>query len=304
MIEKLPMQSITVEQYIEAIKDQFPDAEDRNFSDSYYSRLIAGDEFTYLSAANDSDIHIFLLRKIEDYMLVILTNSEYHSGADTKAYIDAYQLWDNFLPFSVSQLTSITSVTDKPYTVVNQHASISGTYTGEWANDKPNGKGVFINGESGSTLDGAIFWEKGSKLEGRWVNGLVEGRGEFNAPMDGNRKGDNYLGGFLRGLQHSWGMYTWANGDRYMGGWSKGLPHSWGMYTKEHTAEEEGYEYMGMYENGLMSGEGKVTFNDGTIYEGSFEKGNFHGDVVVKYTSGEIFDCVFEDGVLISSKQR
>jgi len=192
-----------------------------------------------------------------------------------------------------------TFVYDMPYTVKNSYASIAGTYTGDWANDKPNGFGEFINDESGSTPDGSIFWTKGSTLSGTWVDGLVEGVGEFVSS-----EGHRYLGEYVGGVSHGFGKYTWNDGNSYEGEFENGLPHGLGIFIKVDTDESEGYVYIGDYENGMMSGEGTVIFEDGTAYKGSFENGAFHGNVVVTQSNGDVYDVVFDDGEIVSSTKR
>ena len=135
-----------------------------------------------------------------------------------------------------------TDVTDVPYVVKHSIATIAGTYSGEWDNGMPNGRGEFTAAESGRTADGLLFWFEGDILSGTWVNGLPEGQGEYIGV-----NGEHYEGNYVNGLQTGRGRVTLPNGD---------------VYTGE-------------FFNGLPNGQGKYTYYDGRMVEGTFVNGEF-----------------------------
>ena len=103
-------------------------------------------------------------------------------------------------------------VTDKSYTMVTSKFSVSGTYTGEWKDGKPNGKGTMTMTQSDDR------WDKGDTLySADWMDGLIEGYGQWRSAVDGA-----YDGNFSKGLKSGQGKMWFSDGTVYDGQWSGG----------------------------------------------------------------------------------
>ncbi len=106
----------------------------------------------------------------------------------------------------------VTRVSGEPYTMVTSEFSVTGVYTGEWKDGKPNGEGVMSMHETNDR------WDYGDQLwSADWVNGLIEGYGEWTSAVDGH-----YSGNFSAGLKSGYGKMWFSDGTVYDGQWSKG----------------------------------------------------------------------------------
>lgn len=104
------------------------------------------------------------------------------------------------------------TVTDEPYTMVTSKFSVKGLYTGEWRDGKPNGTGTLTIQETNDRWDtGDTLWSED------WVDGLIEGYGEWRSAVDGA-----YDGNFSSGLKDGYGRMWFGDGRVYDGKWSHG----------------------------------------------------------------------------------
>ena len=104
------------------------------------------------------------------------------------------------------------TVTDEPYTMVTSKFSVDGLYTGEWRDGKPNGAGTLTIQETNDRWDtGDTLWSED------WVDGLIEGYGEWRSAVDGA-----YDGNFSAGLKDGYGRMWFSDGKVYDGQWSHG----------------------------------------------------------------------------------
>lgn len=104
------------------------------------------------------------------------------------------------------------TVTDEPYTMVTSKFSVKGLYTGEWRDGKPNGTGTLTIQETNDRWDtGDTLWSED------WVDGLIEGYGEWRSAVDGA-----YDGNFSSGLKDGYGRMWFGDGRVYDGKWSYG----------------------------------------------------------------------------------
>lgn len=96
--------------------------------------------------------------------------------------------------------------------MVTSKFSVSGTYTGDWKDGKPNGKGTLTITQTDERWDyGDTLWSAD------WVNGLIEGYGQWRSAVDGA-----YDGNFSKGLKSGYGKMWFSDGTVYDGQWSKG----------------------------------------------------------------------------------
>lgn len=206
-------------------------------------------------------------------------------------------------------------------TVYNQpmmYGSWKATYTGQWKDGEPFGKGtiVFEDGEiyegnwenEDFNGQGKYTWSSGSVYEGNWKDGLRNGYGEM-AYANGNmykgnwkdgeksgkgrfvwKKGDVYEGYFANDGKSGQGKYTWANGDVYEGNWADDERNGQGKLTCSN-----GDVYEGNWADDNPNGHGKYTWADGTVYEGDFADGEFNGQGTVTLTDGTTISGTWED---------
>ena len=80
-------------------------------------------------------------------------------------------------------------------------------------------------------------------------------------------------GGWLYGIRHGHGKYTWKNGDIYIGNWIRGQKNG-----KGKIAWTSGNFYKGDWKNDKRTGQGKIEWHDGgeldgDVYEGELKFG-------------------------------
>ncbi len=136
--------------------------------------------------------------------------------------------------------------------------------------------------------EGVVQWLQngapGSRVEGTFVRGRLEGHGRVSAPdgflrYEGDfvageesgsgtlawRNGDRYAGDFLHGDLTGKGVLTRANGERYEGDFVKGA--WWGVGTYTHPGGER---YSGEWVNNKRQGRGEIVWGTGAHYSGLF----------------------------------
>ncbi len=144
---------------------------------------------------------------------------------------------------------------------------------GEWRNDKFTGWGIEArrNGES---------------IEGRFVNGLINGKGIFM-----NSDGDKYIGDFVDSRRHGEGEFISKN-IKYVGEFKNNKMDGKGKIK----FTQEGHEYEGEFYNNQMNGYGIFKWSNGDIYEGEMVNGKMHGNGKYKYNNGLIYEGGYANG--------
>lgn len=99
---------------------------------------------------------------------------------------------------------------------------LDGTYEGGFRNGKFNGKGMFI------------FSKGRRKAVGNFVDGMLDGYGEFICPAF------SYKGQFANGEFYGKGTMIWNNGEKYVGNFVENLCHGQGVYTMSNNAYFKG----------------------------------------------------------------
>lgn len=90
----------------------------------------------------------------------------------------------------------------------------SGTYTGEWADGKPNGQGY-------------ILYDTGNTYDGGWKDGKMNGKGKYTWLV-----GDYYEGDFIDNYFNGQGKYYYASsGNIYEGEWKDDKRNGQGKFT-------------------------------------------------------------------------
>jgi hypothetical protein len=182
----------------------------------------------------------------------------------------------------------VINVTDMPYVLSNAHATIPGIYTGQWSNDAPNGIGEFIYSESGEAHTGGGTFIEGTTLKGVFVNGLLEGFGEFATP-----DGHHYEGNFVEGMRTGQGKYTWPDGDVAEGEFKNSMLHGFVKYTWV-----AGDIFEGIFVDDKANGPGRYIFASGQVFEGEYKDDRRHGPGTLWDAEGTIIrQGIWEDGV-------
>ena len=110
-------------------------------------------------------------------------------------------------------------------------------YSGDFRNDKLNGKGYIEYLKEGHSYEGdfrdnqitgnGIFkWMNGDVYEGSMYNGQMDGRGKYT-----HNNGQVYEGEYSNGLKHGYGKMTYPNGYVYQGEFKDGLPDGKGVFS-------------------------------------------------------------------------
>jgi hypothetical protein len=151
---------------------------------------------------------------------------------------------------------------------------------GMWKKDKFNGWG------RESRCNGDVF-------EGKFVNGLINGKGFF---MDINK--NRYVGDFINVKR--WGKGKWFTDKiSYEGEFYNNKIHGNGRIK----FLKSGIEYIGTFKNDKIDGYGIFKWLNGDKYEGEVKNGKMHGIGKYQYSNGQIFNGTFINGK-IGSKQE
>ena len=193
-------------------------------------------------------------------------------------------------------------------------------YTGEFRDNKKQGKGVYIWSDgarfTGDFADdqasGKGLWEfaSGDKYEGDVLNAVMVGKGVLVS-----RDGSRYEGTFADGKPHGRGTYVFANGDKYEGGIVSGKKSGKGTYVSKNGDRFQvmfvddvaqgtgsydfanGDRYEGEISNGALSGKGKYFHSDGQRSEGVYQNGLLNGQGIFYFSDGSWFEGTFEQGL-------
>jgi len=169
-------------------------------------------------------------------------------------------------------------------------------YDGEWKDDKMKGKGVYVwtNGDKfeGEYADskrsgkGKIFFSDHRKYEGEWLNDKKHGYGEFNWPS-----GIKYKGEWQEDKMQGKGVYLWANGEKYEGNYSNSCKNGKGLFLFP-----DGRRYEGDWLNDKKHGYGEFSWPNGSKYKGSWKDDKQHGKGVYLSVDGKEITGEWQEG--------
>ena len=188
------------------------------------------------------------------------------------------------------------------------------SYTGEFANGFPDGRGVaeYTNGRryegnlKRGKLDGTgtMTYPEGGKYVGEWSDNEKNGEGKMVSS-----NGYTYEGEWKRDLFHGQGVFITPDGTKSSGRWENGKhiegTDEWPDGTKlvgtwKHEGKntgtitwKDGREYRGDWKlvtgkPDLPDGEGAMTWPDGRKYVGEFRDGKMHGAGKMTYADGRV----------------
>lgn len=103
--------------------------------------------------------------------------------------------------------------------------------------------------------------------EGEMTDGLPDGKGK-----EIYKNGDEYVGQFLRGKKHGYGILYSPGKFRYCGNFLNNKMNGNGVIEYEN-----GAVYKGEFKNGLYDGKGTFTDQNKTEKSGAWSEGNFVG---------------------------
>ena len=152
---------------------------------------------------------------------------------------------------------------------------------GQWKNDKFSGWG------RESRNNGDVF-------EGRYENGLLNGKGIFL-----NNKKYKYVGNFMNTKRWGLGDFTTDN-FHYKGDFFNNQIHGNGRIK----FLKEGIEYKGTFKNDKIDGYGIFKWKNGDIYEGQVRSGRMHGFGKYIYKNGQKYEGIFDNGDKESDKLK
>lgn len=132
---------------------------------------------------------------------------------------------------------------------------------------------------------GTYQFENGSKYQGDFRKGLMQGKGLI-VLGNGNRYNGDWVGGKREGL----GIYTFINGNVYSGSFREN------RFSGQGTMNfASGNKYIGNWENDQPHGQGSYIFATGDRYEGSFAYGKFDGKGAMVYKNKEKYIGEWKD---------
>ncbi|CAG2246174.1 MORN repeat-containing protein 3 [Mytilus edulis] len=122
-------------------------------------------------------------------------------------------------------------------------------FTGEWLDNKKDGKGTYKWKENGAIYDGD--WKKGKR----------NGFGTYSVPKPNNGYRKEYSGGWKNDMRHGYGTQFYGDNEYYEGEWYADKRSGWGrMYFSDGTI------YEGEWFDDQRNGQGMVRLRQ--VYEG------------------------------------
>jgi hypothetical protein len=116
---------------------------------------------------------------------------------------------------------------------------------------------------------GKLYWtiegRQNGRYEGRYVEGMRDGRGAFYFA-----NGNIHRGLYKNDLPNGHGQFIYASGDRYEGDFKNGAFHGKGAFYFH-----SGDRYVGSFVNNVFHGQGTFTRRDGQSLTGTFAEGRF-----------------------------
>ena len=133
---------------------------------------------------------------------------------------------------------------------------------------------------------GRKYLRNGDILEGKFVNGELNGKGTFK------NKDSFYVGDFLNDERNGKGELT-TEKYHYKGDFKNDKFNGFGVIK----FLIEGHTYEGNFENNEITGKGIYKWKNGDIYEGDMKKGKMDGRGKYVYIDGKIYEGEYIEGI-------
>ena len=170
-------------------------------------------------------------------------------------------------------------------------------YEGEINEDnKKHGQGILTTPEyvrKGTWRNGEFTgWGRESRrnkevLEGKFINGLLNGKGIFK-----NSRNNLYTGDFVDSKKEGLGeLYT--NRIHYIGEFKADKLDGKGIIE----FLKEGHKYEGDFKNNEINGRGVFQWKNGDVYEGDMTDGKMNGVGIYRYADGQIYEGEYLNGI-------
>ena len=152
--------------------------------------------------------------------------------------------------------------------------TVKSVFLGEWRNDQFTGWGRETR-------------RSGKVLEGKYINGVVEGKGILK-----NAKGNTYIGDFSNSKRHGKGVLD-THKVHYEGEFKNDKLSGKGRITFKN----EGHYYEGDFDNNEINGYGTFKWKNGDSYTGQMMNGKMHGKGRYCYSNGVVFEGIYANGM-------
>ena len=180
----------------------------------------------------------------------------------------------------------------------------------------PNIKRIGMWRRDNFTGWGREIKENGDIFEGKFINGLLNGKGIYK---NTNNK-TTYIGDYFNSKRHGKGE-LFTNDFHYKGDFNNNKLEGNGkieIYNEgEYEGEfkdnlfdgkgmlkwKDGRFYVGGLSKGKMNGYGEETFSDGKIYKGNYVDGNKDGKGKIIIPEGNIIEVEFKNGEFLNNSQ-
>ena len=146
-------------------------------------------------------------------------------------------------------------------------------FLGEWRNNEFTGWGRETR-------------RSGKVLEGKYINGFVEGKGILK-----NSKGNTYVGDFSKSKRHGKGILD-THKVHYEGEFKNDNLSGKGVII----FKKEGHIYEGEFDNNEINGYGTFKWKNGDSYTGQMLNGKMHGKGRYVYNNGQVFEGTYVNG--------
>jgi len=105
--------------------------------------------------------------------------------------------------------------------------------------------------------------------------GVPQGYGRLLYPADDVRR--EYVGNFVNGKRHGYGILQWKDGCVYAGEWMNDVQRGWGKLRFGERDQFNRESYEGEWLDGKRSGKGTLIFRSSDRYEGEWKEDKYHG---------------------------
>ena len=155
---------------------------------------------------------------------------------------------------------------------------------------------------------GSYVWENGDKYEGTWKDNKRQGKGTMiygdSKVWHGlgsftYTKGDKYVGWWDENKKSGEGVFIYANGDRYEGKFKNDYRSGHGVLKKK-----QGESYEGAWKEDALNGYGVISFPNGDLIEGEFKKGALKYGGTFTYSPEGKFSSIPYNGIIIELKDE